>query len=73
VAATESLIVGLFSGRGILDSRSPESTTLHYFSWDGELLGEQQLDRPVVSIALGNDGTLYGVLRTGAVALFVGR
>lgn len=46
------------------------SSTIHVFSWDGELKSVYHLDEPLISITVSDDGkTLYGL--TAAETLFV--
>ncbi len=61
VAVTNDIILALYSDGSDQDSRWA-SSTIHAFSWDGQLKTIYHLDNPVTSIAVCEDGkTLYGL------------
>jgi hypothetical protein len=64
VAATQSRIYALFSGRrrGDYPGTATEADALHVFDWDGRLLTTAHLPTPAVAIAVGPRDSLAYVL-----------
>lgn len=61
VDATERFVYALFCGRCRVDDSFPR--LLHVFRWDGELVAELALDRPVKTFGVDPGGrALYGVV-----------
>lgn len=72
VAATESRIYGLYSGR--TRAGNPGSANfgdqVHVFAWTGELLEVIELDEDLIALAVEADGsTMYGVVHDPAPAV----
>jgi hypothetical protein len=74
-AANGEFILALYSGKTIVETDGAvaqelgEAQIVHVFNWDGQLLGQLDLDRPVLSLLLTSDSqTLLGAsANAGAV------
>ena len=59
---TDESIFALYYDCEVSESSERSSSTIHVFSWDGQLKAVYHIDEPLIDIAITDDeSTLYGI------------